>query len=72
MDFREVATEAHKEMKRIESRKDLSSPFVREGQESRDQEAVLIPEGSVRGSLQAYANLLAEAQTAEGSDHNDS
>ena len=65
-----MATEAHKEMKRIESRKDLSSPFVGDREDARDQEAALVPEGSVRGSLQAYANLLAEAeaQKAEESD----
>ncbi len=61
-----MATEAHKEMKRIESRKDLSSPFTGDREEAReDQEAALATGGSVRGSLQAYADLLAEAQKAE-------
>ena len=64
-----MATEAHKEMKRIESRKDLSSPFAGDGDEdAHDQEAVLAHEGSVRGSLQAYADLLAEAQNAGKAD----
>ena len=79
MDFKEMTTEAHKEMKRIESQRRLGVPFeVHPGNSDSDEEAA--PQGPIRDikqdenppnrSLQAFADLLKEGEGREREEGN--